>query len=276
MKIFNTQEGQIYYRDEGQGETILLLHGYPQNHKAWRFQIDEFSKNYRVIAPDWLGWGKSRGQYNLDTSYPIELDRLVAFIEHLNCGQINIFAHDYGGFLATGLAIKHPKLVKRLALLNTRAHSRFSSLFYWQTAIMSYLSRSPCTIPLMRAFPWYAYHNRKLQTHIVRGCFDQQLLDDYIDWMKTKAGSIHFQQFYAHYRVNVRPELSNNLSSISCPTAIIWGAKDPYCPLRIAEELAQGIPQARLEVIEDGDHFIMEEHPDRVSHFLSILLKREA
>ncbi len=45
--------------DRGEGEPVLLLHGYPQNHSCWRAQISALAATRRVIAPDWFGWGAS-------------------------------------------------------------------------------------------------------------------------------------------------------------------------------------------------------------------------
>ena len=50
---------RVAYVEEGSGEPIVLIHGYPQNHKTWRAQIPHLAKTHRVIALDWPGWGDS-------------------------------------------------------------------------------------------------------------------------------------------------------------------------------------------------------------------------
>jgi pimeloyl-ACP methyl ester carboxylesterase len=49
---------RIFFVEAGQGEPVLLLHGYPQSHLCWRDQIDALAQSHRVVAPDWLGWGE--------------------------------------------------------------------------------------------------------------------------------------------------------------------------------------------------------------------------
>ncbi|MGH3636881.1 MAG: alpha/beta fold hydrolase, partial [Mycobacterium sp.] len=72
------------------------------------------------------------------------------------------------------------------------------------------------------------------------------------------------------------PELAAGLDEIRCPTAIIWGDRDPYIPFETARELADRIPNATLTCLRGGDHYIMEERPDEVTSALLDLLARNA
>jgi pimeloyl-ACP methyl ester carboxylesterase len=75
--------------------------------------------------------------------------------------------------------------------------------------------------------------------------------------------------------VQAIPELAAGLGRIRCPTAVIWGERDPYIPVETARELVERIPEATLTSFPDGDHYIMEERPAEVACALLGLLARD-
>ncbi|MFQ6228647.1 alpha/beta fold hydrolase [Nocardia sp. NPDC002869] len=90
------------YAAAGSGDPLVLLHGWPQSHAAWREQIGPLSDSRRVIAPDWLGWGASARDTALPCDYDSEVDRLARMLDALALDRVDLACHDYGGFL--GLA----------------------------------------------------------------------------------------------------------------------------------------------------------------------------
>ena len=58
-KVFKTDQGEIFYKINGAGPPLLMLHGYPQNHFMWHSTAPELAKEYTVIIPDLRGYGKS-------------------------------------------------------------------------------------------------------------------------------------------------------------------------------------------------------------------------
>lgn len=265
---------RLAYTDAGQGEPLLLLHGYPQDHRTWRHVAPALARTHRVIAVDWFGWGASERSTALEPAYWSEVDRLDRLRAALGLERFGLLAHDYGGFLALGYMSRYGRAVTRLAIINSRAQGAFTPGFYRQTALLSSLARTPVLRAAFRWLPIHAMHLRSLRFYVRRGCFDDALLEQYIGWMRTRAGREFFQHFYAHYDVTVRPELAAALPHIACPTAVIWGTRDPFCPVAIGEELAARIPEATLTRIEGADHFVMEERPDDVVRALQDLLAR--
>ena len=77
--------------------------------------------------------------------------------------------------------------------------------------------------------------------------------------MSTRDGARWLAHYFGDYRVPARRDLAAGLGAIRCPTAIIWGAADPYLRTSIAEELAAGIPGAELTLLDGVGHFVMEE-----------------
>jgi pimeloyl-ACP methyl ester carboxylesterase len=93
--------------------------------------------------------------------------------------------------------------------------------------------------------------------------------------MDRLAGRRWFRHFYAGYRIRERPELIAELSHIQCPTAVIWGDEDAWCPISIAQDLVEKIDSAVLTQCPGTGHFVTEAAAPAVSAALEMLLNRE-
>jgi pimeloyl-ACP methyl ester carboxylesterase len=255
------------------GEPVVLVHGYPANHMSWRHQIPVLAQTHRVVAPDLIGWGDSERPRSLSFDYGSEVNRLGRMLDALGLDKVNLFGHDYGGFLSLGFAQRNPHRVRRLAILNSRAHGTFVPRWYAAFGLLGVLGRTP-GLRFLAANSTLAAVNRHGMASLVRdGSLDAELLDNYIGWMADREGARWLLHFFAGYSVRRRPELRDRLSTIRCPTAVIWGRRDPYLSSAIAEELARDIPHAELTMIDTG-HFVMEQRPSDVTTALLRLLER--
>src|SRR5215211_952976 len=216
--------------DTGAGEPVLLLHGYPQSASCWRHQIPALAQHYRVIAPDWPGFGRSAPP-DTPATYDAEVDRIDRLADSFGLDRFNLVAHDYGGFLGLGYVLRHPERVLRLALLNTRAHSVFRPWFYGFSRVQQWFASHGFAA---RHLPLGAMHHLALRRYRKLGCFDSELEHEYLGWMDEPGGRDTFGRFFAHYHVPRVPWLAAGLERIACPTAIIWGDRDPYIPFDTA------------------------------------------
>ncbi len=250
-------------------EPIVLLHGYPANRRSWWHQLPGLAEEHHVFALDWLGWGESERRTDLSFDYDTEVDRVGRVLDALGIAECNLFGHDYGGFLSLGFAQRYPDRVRRLAILNSRAHRTFVPKWYAVFSLVGILGRSPfAAVPL----PLETINRRALRGLLRAGVFDRATLDSYLNWMSTSDGRRWLLHFFSEYRVPARQELAEGLGKIQCPAAIVWGTADEYLRTSIAEELAARIPGAELTLIDGAGHFVMEEAPDAVLAALRELL----
>ena len=255
----------------GSGEPVLLLHGYPQSASCWRHQVPALAQRYRVLAPDWPGFGRSDPPEDRPT-YDNEVERIDAIADALGLDRFNLVAHDYGGFLGLGYVLRHPERVMRLALLNTRAHGVFRPWFYRYSLGQRWAATQ---IPwLLRRLPLGRLHRGALRGFRALGCFDEVVEWEYLRWMDTPAGRQTFVGFFRDYPVAAIPALGAGLHTITCPTAVIWGDRDRYIPFTTARELADRIPGATLTRVSGADHYVMEERPAEVTAAILALLAR--
>ncbi|MGH2923198.1 MAG: alpha/beta fold hydrolase, partial [Solirubrobacterales bacterium] len=181
MRTAVVDGARLAYREAGppEGEPVVLLHGYPSNHRIWRHQIAALRSDHRVIAPDLLGWGDSEQPLDLRFDYDAEVERVGRMLDALGLGRVNLFAHDYGGFLALGFVQRHPDRVSRLALLNTRAQGSFVPRWYLAFGAVSVAGRIPGVRAVAARVPLAAINARALAPLQRRGAVDSELISSY-------------------------------------------------------------------------------------------------
>ena len=112
-----------HYVDEGprDGQTVLCLHGEPTWSYLYRNMIGPLSRDYRVVVPDHMGFGKSETPQERPYTLQEHTENLAALIEHLDLRDITIVAQDWGGPIATAYTVRHADRIKRIVFANTLA-----------------------------------------------------------------------------------------------------------------------------------------------------------
>lgn len=120
MLIANVNGVNLNYEIAGQGEAVVLLHGFPGSTRYWVHQIPVLSLKYKVIAWDQRGLGKSAAP-SREQEYSIEIfaDDVFGLLRVLNIKKCCLVGHSFGGFVALEFALKHQNMLTALALADT-------------------------------------------------------------------------------------------------------------------------------------------------------------
>ena len=112
---------RVHYVDEGQGETILCLHGEPTWAFLYRKMIPLFvGAGKRAVAPDFIGFGRSDKFTEIeDYSFRLHYETIESFIEKLDPREITLVCHDWGGLIGLTVVAQHPDRFYRLVIMNT-------------------------------------------------------------------------------------------------------------------------------------------------------------
>uniref|UniRef100_UPI003512344C alpha/beta fold hydrolase n=1 Tax=Winogradskyella sp. TaxID=1883156 RepID=UPI003512344C len=108
----------INYSVEGEGEAIVLLHGFLENLEMWNDLIPELSKNHQVICIDLLGHGKTESLGYVHTM-EVMAEAVFAVLQHLKIETAKFVGHSMGGYVALALADQQPQLFEGLCLMNS-------------------------------------------------------------------------------------------------------------------------------------------------------------
>ena len=127
MPSFELSGGlSLFYRDEGQGEPLLLIHGFPLSGELFRPQRAGLSHRFRIITPDLRGMGRSDSlPAEDDYSMSVYADDMAALLDSLGIGQAIVGGMSMGGYVAFAMLRRHPERVKGLILLDTKAVGRY-------------------------------------------------------------------------------------------------------------------------------------------------------
>src|SRR3954470_2710351 len=114
---YETANGvRLHYAEAGEGEPVVLLHGWPQHWWMWRHQIAPLAERFRVIVPDLrgLGWSdKPKSSYRKT----LWLDDLIALLDKLGLERVRLVGHDWGGWVGMLAGIHHPQRIERLVVI---------------------------------------------------------------------------------------------------------------------------------------------------------------
>ena len=255
---------KLAYIDEGKGsETILMIHGLGSYLPAWKKNIGELSKNYRVIAVDLPGYGKSSKapHSGLMTFYAGVIAELI---QKLELGPVNLAGHSMGGQISMVLTLEKPELVKRLILVDPAGFEAF-------TAGQKNWFKDVMTPNLVRLTPVDAIETN-LAGNFYRMPSDAQFMiddriamrdaSDFENYCLAVARSVHGM---------VDEAVLDKISQIKVPTLIFFGENDMLIPNRylnpgftykIAETGAGLIKGSKLVMVPKCGHFMMFEKPD--------------
>ena len=252
---------KLAYIDEGKGsETILMIHGLGSYLPAWKKNIGELSKNYRVIAVDLPGYGKSsKAPHSGLMSFYAGV--IAELIQKLELGPVNLAGHSMGGQISMVLALEKPELVKRLILVDPAGFEAF-------TAGQKNWFKDVMTPNLVRLTTVDAIETN-LASNFYRMPADAQFMiddriamrdaSDFENYCLAVARSVHGM---------VDEAVLDKISQIKVPTLIFFGENDMLIPNRylnpgftskIAETGAGLIKGSKLVMVPKCGHFMMFE-----------------
>lgn len=255
QRFINTSLGKMVYhtptkspwQDEGtkpDRETLLFLHGFGGGSSAyeWSKVFPAFAAEYRVIAPDLIGWGESE---HPPRNYKIEdyLTTIREFIEQTCTGRVTVVASSLTAAFVIRVAISHPDLFKSLILVSPAGLSDFgqdySRSFFAQLVSVPLVDRllystGIATDAGIRSFleqRQFAYSNRVYQ----------EIVDAYLQSAQQPNAEYAALSFV---RGDLCFDLSLYIQPLTTPTAIIWGQKSQFTGPEIGRRFAEINPQA--------------------------------
>jgi pimeloyl-ACP methyl ester carboxylesterase len=262
------------------GQTVILLHGFPESWYGWRKQIPALAAaGYRVIVPDQRGYNLSDKPKGVRA---YRMDMLVAdilgLIDALGTQKVNLAGHDWGAAVAWELAIRHPERVRRLGILNVPHPA----------VVRNFLRRGD---PEQLRRSWYIF------------AFQLPWLPEYFlrknDWRNTVralrgSGKIHtfsnediaeYKQAWSQpgamtamlnwYRAAARhwPKSKGDLC-VKVPTLMLWGMKDVALSHRMARPSMDYCDDGKLVFFEDATHWVQYDEAENVTKLLLEFLRQ--
>ena len=221
-KFITINAAKIYYEEYGQGEPLILLHGFGRTLADWKSFIAEYSKHYHVIAWDMRGHGRSS---NPDTGkvflhLPATED-LLAFVAKLNLKKVKAIGHSSGAIIILNAAVLEPDRFEAIIPVSAQMH------FSVQTREFIEQNAKPEA--------YYEFNELEQQHGKIKG-------------------RLIARQFYHFVDLYGDPAITpDQLATIKARTLVVHGDND-FVPVAQAFEIYKHIPKAHLWIVPNGWH----------------------
>lgn len=266
---------KYHFLDEGQGETLLMLHGNPTWSFYYRNLILGLKKSYRCVVPDHMGMGKSDKPQYYNYTLSQHIDNLEALVDRLGLNDITLVVHDWGGAIGMGFAVRHPQKIKRLVLFNTAAF--LSEKLPIRLKLCRLRGFGSIAIRGFNAFALAAINiackNKERMTDEVRAGY----LAPY-DNFANRIGTLRFVQ-----DIPMKPDapsysvvkhIEENLEQFkSLPVMIVWGAKDFVFNDHFLKRWQKIFPEAEVYRVQDAGHYVVEDAHERIIPWMQRFLQ---
>lgn len=260
----------------GDGEPVVLLHGFPEISYSWRHQLPALAgAGARAFAPDLRGYGDSDRPSEVE-AYALRalVGDIVGLLDAIGADSAHLVGHDWGGSIAWVLASRAPERVRSLTILNSphpvasaearqlpeqQQRSWYMLLFQFTGVAEAWLSGDD-----------FANLRRFVFDTAAPGVFSEQEQERFVAALR-RDGALTAALNY--YRANIPPASwlrpPPDLPPIEVPTMIIWGEADAYMsPILLERSATKVAAPLRIERLPGVSHWVQQEAPETVNQLL--------
>ena len=255
---------RMHVAEAGQGEPIVMLHGWPQHWYLWREVIPRLAPHAHVICPDLRGFGWTdvpRSGYDRETM----ARDVLALLDELGLERVRIVGHDWGGWIGFLLCLHRPARFSRFVALNIvppwPSRDPRNLLEIWRMAY-----QVPLALPRLgrRAVE---LGGARLALRAASDAFSDEELDAFTDRLKgdrARASELLYRTFLLREALPVAAGRYAGLT-LRVPTLLLFGERDIGIPTRLVREYAGRSQALELELVPGAGHFVVDEKPELVA-----------
>jgi haloalkane dehalogenase len=265
---------RLAYLDEGQGPTVVMVHGNPSWSYLYRNLVSNLRDRYRCIVPDHLGCGFS----DKPADYPYRLynhiDNLERLLDSLGVDRCVLVVHDWGGAIGMGWAGKNPERVAGVVVLNTAAFR--SQRIPLRIAVCRWPILGPLLVRGLNGFAGAAVSmavTQPMRPEVAKG-----FLAPYDSWQNRIAvlrfvEDIPMDERHPSWAILVAIE--DSLERLrTCPLLLCWGGQDFCFNDEFYHEWQRRFPQAEAHYFADAGHYVLEDALPRIQPLIERFLQR--
>jgi pimeloyl-ACP methyl ester carboxylesterase len=261
-RFVDVDDAQVFYREAGPPDApvLLLLHGFPSASHQFRRLMDVLGGRYRLIAPDYPGFGYTQVPETFVYSFDRLADVVEGFVKVLRLGRFVMYAFDFGGPIGMRLAIRHPEWIAGLIVQNANAYDE--GLSELARAIVANRPgvegaeeniRQILEPPVTRS----QYENGTTDVSLIAP--DGWTLDQhFLEQPGRKDAQVELALDY-HSNLARYPEWQRWLRDHRPSTLVVWGRGDAFFLEAGAHAYLRDVPDAQIHIFDTG-HFALEEN----------------
>ena len=256
-------QGTVRYRERGEGEPIVFVHGLLVNGDLWRKVVPLLADSYRCITPDWpLGSHSVPLSAGADLTPP-GLARLIAdFMSALDLEGATVVGNDTGTALSQLVATSHPERVGRLVLTCGDAFDNFPPKMFKGVIALGYI---PGSLWLLDKAARPQAARRFSLAPLTRKLRDPAIFESYAGQVKHAGIRRDLGKVLQALRPRYTVDAAKKLERFDKPALMVWAPEDRFFPNEHAHRLAELIPDGQVVEIRDSLAFLGEDQPERTA-----------
>jgi pimeloyl-ACP methyl ester carboxylesterase len=277
-RFVNVRGVRLHVAEAGSGDPVVLLHSFPQHWYAWRHVVPLLAGQYRLICPDWRGFGWSQAPpRGYDTaSRAVEI---LALMDALGLPRVRLIAHDWGAHAALMAALRAPERVSHLLAVNAahpwlQQRQLIPQLWrFWYTALLEYPGIGRLVLRYCPGLTRFLLRRGAAD----RAAWQPGEVEEFVAASRqpdsARAGEALHWQFVLHDIPGIILRRHRKMR-LTVPTVILAGAADWMLPPRLLAGADRHADDLRLQVVPGAGHFLPAERPAVVAEAANELFRR--
>ncbi|CAG5085161.1 alpha/beta fold hydrolase [Parvicella tangerina] len=254
--FIEVQGVNIHFRDEGEGEPLVLVHGTFASLHCFDGWTEMLSSHFRVIRMDLPGFGLTGPKP--DNKYSIELfaDFLNEFLEKIGVESCFIAGNSLGGWLSWEFALKYPEKVKKMILIDAAGYINDNTY-----PLPFVIAQTPVLRNVFNYVPKAVVRRFVRQVFYDQTKVTDELVDRYFDLFHREGNKEAFVRIANSYFV----QNTHNLINLTIPVLVMWGDHDNWLSVKHADKFKRDLLNCTTIIYEHVGHVPMEEIPERTA-----------
>jgi pimeloyl-ACP methyl ester carboxylesterase len=258
----------LYDTGEDSKTPVLFLHGLGDEADTWRHVLPYITNDYRAIAPDLPGFGRSdkaKRKYTI----PFFVESMLALLDHFSVSRAILVGHSTGAVIAQAIALEHPERVERLILIGGSLVSQENRinrelLFFLTPGIGEWIYTRLRKNPQAAYRTLEPYYNRLEDLPQADRDFLYQRVNERVWSDGQRRGFFSTLRNLVRWISSQQKGLPDRLRGWNIPTTVIWGENDHINSVANARALINQLPSARLVIVPDAGHNVQQEKAEVV------------
>lgn len=259
---FYVDGAELDVATDGNGDAIVLLHGFPLTREIWNAQASQLAQTHRVIHPDLRGMGRSSapdGPYLMETL----AGDLAAILDAMAIDRATIVGHSLGGFVALAFARMYTERVARLALVCSRLAADSPEIAGLRNDLADRLERENSIETAVETYIPTLFSDASLKENAAAVERARAIVRS-----NSPRGAAAMLRGMAQ-----RVESYDIAADLAMPVLIVAGAGDKVVPSAESEAMRAAFPAARLAFMKNSGHLPMLEEPEALAAELAALVR---
>lgn len=255
-KFIDLDGYSTHYIEKGEGDPVILIHGFFYDSYVWNKNIDALAKKFKVYALDLFGFGYSTRE-PMDYGYPLYADQLLKFMDAINIQRASLVGQSMGGGTSILFCVQHRERVNKLILVDAAGLPNPIPLL-----------GKIANLPKVGGFAYGLNTNFVRKTTLKTTFIDKHFItDDYFEnatrFHKIKGTTEVLLKILRKQFFNTLPSETHRLGEMDVPILIVWGRQDKAIPVARGQQMHEILKTSRLEFFDRAGHCPHDEQSEK-------------